>query len=169
MPEQTPARTRTVSWSDPMQSAQAARGMSGLEFMQAIAAGELPPPPIFSLMGGEISEVGEGRVVFALEPAEYHYNPIGTVHGGVISTICDSAMACAVQTRLPAGTLCTTLELKINFLRPLTIASGRVVCTGTVIHLGSRVATAECRLVDEAGKFYAHGTTTCMVLSEARP
>jgi uncharacterized protein (TIGR00369 family) len=162
------SRTRTISWADPMQSAMAARGMSGLAFLQAIAAGELPPPPIFALMGGEISEVAEGRVVFALEPAEYHYNPIGSVHGGVISTLCDSAMACAIQTRLPSGTLYTTLELKVNFLRPLSVTTGRVVCIGTVLHVGSRVATAECKLIDEAGKLYAHGTTTCMVLGEAR-
>jgi uncharacterized protein (TIGR00369 family) len=162
------SRTRTISWADPMQSAMAARGMSGLAFLQAIAAGELPPPPIFALMGGGISEVAEGRVVFTLDPAEYHYNPIGSVHGGVISTLCDSAMACAIQTRLPSGTLYTTLELKVNFLRPLSVTTGRVACIGTVLHIGSRVATAECKLIDEAGKLYAHGTTTCMVLGEAR-
>jgi uncharacterized protein (TIGR00369 family) len=162
------SRTRTISWADPMQSAMAARGMSGLAFLQAIATGELPPPPIFALMGGGISEVAEGRVVFTLDPAEYHYNPIGSVHGGVISTLCDSAMACAIQTRLPSGTLYTTLELKVNFLRPLSVTTGQVACIGTVLHVGSRVATAECKLIDEAGKLYAHGTTTCMVLGEAR-
>jgi uncharacterized protein (TIGR00369 family) len=108
--------------------------------------------------------VSEGRVVFSAEPAEYHYNPLGTVHGGIAATLLDSAMGCAVQSLLPAGTGYTTLEIKVNYLRPITSATGPVTCEGKIIHLGGRVATAEARLSDATGKLYAHGTTTCILL-----
>ncbi|MBC8075392.1 MAG: PaaI family thioesterase, partial [Chloroflexales bacterium] len=100
----------------------------------------------------------------AATPAEYHYNPIGSVHGGVAATLCDSAMACAIHTTLPAGVGYTTLELKVNFVRPITVQTGRVTCEGTLIHMGGRVATAEARLTDASGALYAHATTTCLVL-----
>jgi uncharacterized protein (TIGR00369 family) len=158
-------RTRTFSWEDPLRGAAAARTMAGIDYLRAIERGELPPPPIAVALGSEIVEISEGKVSFAMTPQEYHYNPIGTVHGGVITTLCDSAMGCAIHSRLPAGTGYTTLELKVNFLRPLTLASGRVLCTSTVIHLGGRVATAEAKVIDEVGKLYAHSTTTCMILT----
>ena len=101
--------------------------------------------------------------VFAVEPAEYHYNPIGVVHGGVAATLLDSAMGCAVHSALPAGAGYTSLEIKVNFVRPLTAETGRVRCEAKLIHLGGRTATAEGRVVDEAGKLYAHGTTTCLI------
>jgi uncharacterized protein (TIGR00369 family) len=116
-----------------------------------------------SLMNIAIGEIEEGRVVFTVEPAEYHYNPIGMVHGGLACTLCDSAMGCAVHTMLPAGVGYTTLELKVNFIRPLTRETGLVRCEGTVIHAGSRSATAEARLYDAAGTLYGHATTTCMI------
>lgn len=164
---ETAARERTFSWFDPMVGAAAARTMSGLEYLHAIGRGEVPPPPIMALLGIEAVEAQAGRVVFAVTPAEYHYNPIGVVHGGVASTLCDSAMACAVHSTLPAGVGYTTLELKINFVRPLTVQSGRVTCEGAVIHVGGRVATAEARVLDAAGTLYAHATTTCLVLRPA--
>ncbi len=91
-------------------------------------------------------------------------NPIGTVHGGLAATLLDSAMACAIHTMLPAGTSYTTLEIKVNYLRPMTRETGIVYCEGKVIHVGGRVATSEGRLTDAAGKLYAHGTTTCMIM-----
>lgn len=160
---QTESRTRTVSWKDPAAGVEAARELSGLEYLRAMLDGELPGPPIADLLGLEAVSVEEGRVVFAVEPAEYHYNPIGTVHGGLACTLVDSAMGCAVHTTLPAGTGYTTLELKINFLRQITARTGRVFCEGTIIHAGGRVATAEARLTDGAGKLYGHATTTCMI------
>lgn len=158
------SRTRTVTWEDPLAGAEAAQTMSGIEYLRAMARGTLPGPPIAALLGLEIVEVETGRVVFAVEPAEYHYNPIGTVHGGLACTIADSAMACAIHSTLPAGTAYTTLELKVNLVRPITRETGRVRCEGTTIHVGGRVATAEARLFDEGGKLYAHATTTCLVL-----
>ena len=157
-------RTRTFSWQDPMIGATAARTMSGLEYLRAMVRGELPGPPIMATLGIDGIEVEEGRVVFAVEPAEYHYNPIGVVHGGVASTLCDSAMACAVHSTLPSGVGYTTLELKVNFVRPLTRDTGRVTCEGRTIHVGGRVATAEAHIRDADGKLYAHATSTCMVM-----
>jgi uncharacterized protein (TIGR00369 family) len=140
--------------------------MSGLEYLRALARGELPAPPIAELMGFRAVEVEEGRVVFEAEPAEYHYNPIGTVHGGFACTLADSAMGCAVHSTLPAGAGYTTLELKVNLLRPITAGTGRLRCEGRTVHVGGRVATAEARLTDPEGTLYAHATTTCMVFRE---
>lgn len=156
-------RERTVSWEDPKTGANASRKMSGIEYLRAIMRGDLPAAPIGHLMGFEPVVVEEGRVIFAVEPAEYHYNPIGMVHGGLACTLADSAMGCAVHTMLPAGAGYTTLELKTNFLRVITVDTGRILCEGTIVHAGGRVATAEARVTDEADKLYAHATTTCMV------
>jgi uncharacterized protein (TIGR00369 family) len=162
------ARARTVTWEDPLIAAAGAREMSGLAFMQAIMRGDLPAPPIAVLLGFELVEAEEGRAVFGLTPAEYHYNPIGAVHGGLACTLLDSAMGCAVQSTLPAGTGYTTLELKVNLVRPLTQETGPLRCEGKVLHLGGRTATAESRLVDVQGTLYAHATTTCMIFRPPR-
>lgn len=156
-------RTRTITWADPRALAEAGRGLSGIEYLQRIVAGELPRPPISSLMDFGLTELGEGRAVFTVEPAEYHYNPIGVVHGGLAATLLDSAMGCAIHSMLPAGAGYTTLEIKVNFIRAMTAATGRVSCEANVIHVGGRTATAEGRIVDEEGKLYAHGTTTCII------
>jgi uncharacterized protein (TIGR00369 family) len=159
-----PERSRTFSWDDPIHTAKAARSLAGMELLLAMGRGELPMPPVMQTLGIESGSLLEhGRIEFGLTPAEFHYNPIGTVHGGVISTICDTAMACAIHSTLPAGAGYTTLELKVNFLRPVTVATGALRCEGRVIHVGGRVATAEAHLRDAAGSLYAHSTTTCMV------
>lgn len=157
-------RTRTITWEDPRALANAAAGLSGLEYLQKIVAGELPPPPIGLLMNFRIGELSEGRAVFLVEPAEYHFNPIGVVHGGLAATLLDSAMGCAVHSTLPAGAGYTTLEIKVNFIRPMSEKTGEVRCEANIIHVGGRTATAEGRVVDQAGKLYAHGTTTCLIL-----
>lgn len=159
-------RQHTISWEDPSAGVNAGREMSGVEYLRAMFEGRLPMPPISSIMNMRGVEVDEGRVVFAAEPAEYHYNPIGTVHGGFASTLLDSAMACSVHSMLPVGTGYTTLELKVNLVRPLTLQTGTVYCEGKVLHAGGRVATAEGRLTDANGKLYAHGTTTCMIIRQ---
>ena len=157
-------RTRTFTWEDPTISAKKGRTMSGLDYLRALQAGELPPPPIAILMNMNISVVEEGRVVFTAEPAEYHYNPIGTVHGGFAATLLDSALGCVVQTMLPVGVGYTTLELKVNYLRPMTSNTGTVYSEGKIIYSGGRIATAEGRITDASGKLYAHATTTCIIL-----
>jgi uncharacterized protein (TIGR00369 family) len=154
---------RAYSWHDPFESLRRAEGLSGLELLQLIATGELPPAPIAETLGFGGIEVEEGRVTFEVEPAVFHYNPIGVVHGGLALTLLDSAMGCAVHSTLPAGGAYTTLELKANFVRPITCSTGLVRCTGEVVHPGRTVATAEGRVVDAAGKLYAHGTSTLLV------
>lgn len=157
-------RTITISWEDPRKLGEAARGLTGMEFLQKIVTGELPPPPIAALMNFELVELTEGHAIFAVEPKEYHYNPIGVVHGGLAATLLDSAMGCAVHSTLPAGAGYTTLEIKVNFVRPITADTGRVVAEAKLIHRGGRTATAEGRVIDAAGKLYAHATTTCLIL-----
>jgi uncharacterized protein (TIGR00369 family) len=157
-------RTRTIAWEDPVASFGRAAGLTGIEYLRAIASGEIPPPPIAVTMGFAIAEIEEGRVVFAAAPAEYHYNPIGLVHGGMAATLLDSAMGCAVQSILPAGVGWTTLELKVSFIRPMSRDTGEVRAIGTLLHPGRQVATAEGRIEDGRGKLLAHATSTCLVL-----
>lgn len=140
------------------------RSMSGLEFLAAIRDGRLPQPAIADLLGFALIEVEHGRALFAGRPARQHYNPIGTVHGGYAATLLDSCMACAVQSTLPKGSGYTTLEFKINLVRPITADTGLVRAEGLVLTSGRRVGTAEGRLVDAAGKLLAHGTTTCLIM-----
>jgi uncharacterized protein (TIGR00369 family) len=163
MSESKETRTRTIVWEDPRALAEAGRKLSGLEYLQKIVDGELPRPPIGALMNFAITELSEGRAVFTVEPAEYHYNPIGVVHGGLAATLLDSAMGCAVHSMLPAGAGYTTLEIKVNYVRAITAETGTVRCEAEVIYVGGRTATAEGRVVDSSGKLYAHGTTTCII------
>jgi len=137
--------------------------MAGIDLLRGIASGAFAAPPIFHTLGFSGVSVDPGRVVFELTPAEFHYNPIGTVHGGVAATICDSACACAVHSMLPAGTSYTSQDLSIKFLRPVTASTGMLRCEGTVIHLGSRTALAQASLTDGQGKRYAHATSTCLI------
>lgn len=161
---ETDTRTRTVTWQDPMIGAAAALGMSGLEYLRAIGAGQIPPPPIALLLGMEAPAVEHGRATFALQPAEHLYNPIGSVHGGVLATLLDSALGCAVHSTLPAGVGYTSVDLNVTFLRPVTRETGRLRCEAEVIHAGRSIATARAEIVNEAGKRFATGTTTCMIL-----
>ncbi len=147
-----------------MESVEAARGRSGLELLRLMVERRLPPPPIALTLGFALVEVEDGRAVFVSDPGEHLYNPIGSVHGGFAMALLDSAMGCAIHTRLAAGEGYTTVEVKTNFIRPITVETGRVRCEGTVIHRGATIATAEGRLVAESsGKLLAHGTTTCLI------
>jgi len=158
-------RSRVVTWDDPIASLEVARGMGGIDVLRAIEGGQLPPPPVAQLIGLEVDQVSEGLVTFAFEPAEFHYNPLGTVHGGILTTVLDSAMGCAVHSRLRAGLSYTTLEVKVSFLRPVRVTTGRIRGEGKVVHLGGRIATAEAHLVDRDGELYAHATSTCLISS----
>ena len=157
--------TRSVltEWEDPDITAQAGREMAGIDFLRAMRDGRVPRPPVAALIGTELTEVDAGRVVMRLVPAEQHYNPLGTVHGGVIATLLDSVMGCAVQTMLEKGRGYTTLEIKVNYVRALTHAAGVVSGEGRVVHAGRRSAVAEARLTDGAGRLYATASTTCLV------
>jgi uncharacterized protein (TIGR00369 family) len=158
-------RTRSFSWQDPAATAAAAIELPGLAVMQAIIDGTLPPPPIARLLDFEVLEVEDGRAVFAMEPAEWMYNPIGSVHGGIAATILDSCMGCAVHTTLEAGVGYTTTDLQVRYLRAMSDTTGRVLAEGRVIHRGKRTATAEGRLfVESDERLLAHGTTGCVIL-----
>lgn len=156
-------RTRTFTWDDPLEMAATIAELSGLERMRQVIAGRIPAPPIARLMNIRLVEADEGLAVFEGVPEEYHYNPIGMVHGGFAATVLDSAMGCAVHTTLPAGVGYTTLELKLNFLKPLKSTTGLVRGIGTVIHAGRSTALAEGRLVSADGTLFAHATTTCLI------
>ncbi|MYS22946.1 MULTISPECIES: PaaI family thioesterase [unclassified Streptomyces] len=140
-------------------------GRSGLEFLRAMADGAIPVPPILLTLGMRLESVGDGEAVFALEPAEFHYNPIGSVHGGVYATLLDSAAGCAVQTRLPAGTGYTSLDLSVKFLGAIRVGSGTVRCTGRVVHLGRRTALAEARIESADGRLLATATSSCLLIT----
>ena len=139
------------------------RKLSGLEYMRQVLTGEVPPSGMGQLMNFKLVEVSEGRAVFTIQPDERHYNGLGIAHGGLAATLLDSATGCAINTMMPAGKIFTTLEMKINFVRPMTRDTGEVRCEANVIHVGGRTATAEGRIVDRDGKLYAHGTATCML------
>jgi uncharacterized protein (TIGR00369 family) len=160
-------RSITVSWDDPMAAYAAGKGLSGLHYMQKLIAGEIAVPPIMRLIGYALLEVGEGRAVFGVMPAEQHYNPIGVVHGGIAMTLLDSAMGCAVHTLLPSGMGYTTLEAKTNLVRAITRETGALRATGKVIHQGRSTATAEARLEDATGRLYAHASATCILIGTA--
>jgi 3-hydroxyacyl-CoA dehydrogenase len=137
--------------------------LSGLEYMRQMMAGELTPSGMAQLMDFKLVEVSEGRAVFAVKPDERHYNGLGIAHGGLAATLLDSALGCAINTMMPTGKIFTTLEMKINYVRPIRRETGEMRCEASVIHIGGRVATAEGRIVDASGKLYAHGTATCML------
>jgi uncharacterized protein (TIGR00369 family) len=163
-PEAT--RTRLITWQDPLESMAAGAGMSGLAYMQAIAAGEIPPPPIAVTLNFAIVEVEHGRAVFEGEPGEEHYNPIGVVHGGYAATLLDSALGCAVHSTLEPGVAYTTLSLETKFVRAITRDNARIRAEADVVHRGRRQATAEARLTDTgSGKLLAHATTTCLIIA----
>ena len=140
----------------------------GLGFLKAIIAGTVPDPPISEVLNFHLAEAEAGRVVFEGSPEQRFYNPIGSVHGGIAATLLDSALGCAIFTTLTKGESWTTLELKINFVRPMTATTGPVRAEGRVIHRGRSVATSEGDLKDRAGKLYAHATTTCMIFPAKR-
>ncbi len=136
---------------------------SGLDFLRRIADGTVPQPPIAATLGFRLSEAAPGLAVFTMTPDFRHYNPIGTVHGGMASTLLDSCMSCAVQTHLAKGQGYTTLELKVNLVRPITAATGPIRAEGRSLHVGRRSGTAEGKILDAKGTLLAHGTTTCLI------
>jgi len=159
-------RTRTIHWQDPAEGAQKALNMSGLDYLQAMTDGAIPLPPVLHTL--DISPVSfeKGQAIFVFQPQEFHYNPIGSVHGGVITAILDSAMGCTLQSTLEAGTMYTTLELKVNFLKAVTLKAGKLQAVGKIIYTGRSTALVEAQLIDTAGVVYAHAVSTCMLLKK---
>ena len=162
-------RPLTATWQHPLGGARDGARLAGRDYLQSMIDGRLPRAAIASLLGFDLVEVGEGFAAFECQPGERHYNPNGTVHGGLACTLLDSAMGCSIHSTLPAGMAYTTLELKVNLVRPITGGTGRLRCEARLIHAGRRIATAEGKLIDPTGKLYAHGTTTCMIFPVSEP
>jgi uncharacterized protein (TIGR00369 family) len=157
-------RSRVVSWYDPAAIVALGGGMSGLEFMRALAAGVIPAPPMAALLRMWPVEVEAGRVVFACTPDESVYNPIGVVHGGLVCTLADSAAGCAVHTTLGAGVGYTSIGITVTYLRPVTTGSGTLTATGVVVKPGRRVATATVEVADGSGRLVATASSSCLVI-----
>ena len=157
-------RKRTIFWADPETNKRAAvASLSGLDYLRAIKDGRISPAPVAMLVGYRISDVVRGRAVVELEPEEYLYNPFATVHGGIVTTLLDTAMASAVLSMLAKGMSCSTIEIKSNFVRPITAGTGTLRCEARPVHLGKPMATAEGRLKDKRGELYAHGISTLSI------
>ncbi|MFI1360139.1 PaaI family thioesterase [Streptomyces sp. NPDC020898] len=156
-------RTRTYQWDDPAILAEAAGRMAGIDFLRELKAGQLPGPPINYTLDFTLDEVEPGRAVFSLTPGEEHYNPIGSVHGGIFATLLDSAAGCAVQSTLPQGVAYTSLDLSVKFLRRITVETGTVRAIGTLVNKGRQTALAQAQLVDATGRLLAHATSSCML------
>ncbi len=155
--------TQAIDEELPPERTEVRRIMSGLEYMRQLLTGELQPSGMVQLLGLKLVEVSEGRAVFTVQPDERHYNGLGIAHGGLAATLLDSALGYAINAMMPAGKVFTTLEMKINYVRPLRRESGEVRCEANVIHVGGRVATAEGKIMGVDGKLYAHGTATCIL------
>ena len=164
LPTNEGVRTRTVTWTDPARARFQLRNLDGLARLQAMKSGAADPPPAVALLGLQLDAVEKGATVFSVVADESHENPMGTMHGGVVATLVDTAMGCAVSSTLPAGDAFTTLELSTNYVRPITSATGRIRAEARVVHRGGRVATTEAHVYDEAGTLYAHASSTCMIM-----
>ena len=145
---------------------EVALAMSGVDFLAALRDGSLPPPPFSETTNIRPTEIEPGRITFEGTPAEQFYNPMGTVHGGWLATLLDTAMACAIQSMLPPGQTYTTLELKTNFVRPVFASTGTLRCEGVLLSFGGRIATSEGKIFDREGNLVAHGTETCLIMGQ---
>jgi uncharacterized protein (TIGR00369 family) len=161
-------RSRTVTWTDPARVRFRLRGLDGLARLEAIRRGDAPPPPAAALLGFALDELERGRTVFSVVAEELHENPMGTMHGGIVATLVDTAMGCAVSSTLPVDAGFTTLELSTNFVRAITQSTGRVYAEGRVVHGGGRIVTTEARVFDDTGTLYAHAKSTCLVTRGTR-
>lgn len=156
-------RRKIICWDDPKASARDAALITGLDYLKAIKAGRINPPPVAMLVGYQICEIDKGYALYTLDPHEYHYNPFAMVHGGIITTVLDTAMVAAVLSTLGRGESCSTAELKVNFIRPVTGRTGILRCEARPIHVGKHLATTEGELKDREDNLYAHAVGTCFI------
>jgi uncharacterized protein (TIGR00369 family) len=160
-------RSKEVSWYDPATLADEAAKLSGRDFLQGIVDGRLPPPPIAELLGMRLVSVGDGEALFACEPDEAVYNPIGTVHGGWLCTLLDSAAGCAIHSTLPAGVGYSSTEIKVSFLKALRADAGVIEVTGRVLRVGRRIGFAEAHARNLSGDVVGHATASAAILGNA--
>lgn len=161
---QTATRTRTYDWKAPITSWDNRRELDGKAYLQTILDGENVSSPMVQTMGIQLTELGDGYAVYTVDPAEYHYNPIGVVHGGLAATMFDTALASAIITKLPVGQVCATVDLHVHLLRALTVNTGKVRCEATAVHVGRMMGTAEGKIIGDDGKVYGHATASCVVM-----
>ncbi len=169
MAEQAKTRKRTIEWEDQTGVAREARRLSGAAFFDAMRRGKIPKPPFTQLIGIDLFDAGQGMFQMSLSPDECHYNPMGCVHGGILATLLDSVMSGAVHTVLPAGRAYLTIEMKVNFLRPVFDRSGEIMAEGKVVSAGRQIATAEGRIIDSRGEVCATGSATCLIFDSKIP
>ncbi|WAJ44997.1 PaaI family thioesterase [Mycobacterium sp. Aquia_216] len=162
------AQSRLITWRDPMTTQATVASMSGLSYWQAVADGHLPPPPIGELVQMRVVAVENGRITFSCTPDASMYNPLGMVHGGAVCTLLDTVAACALHTTLPQGVAYTSVEIKVNYLKAVTVDSGPLTAVGSVIKAGSRIGFAEGQVTDAAGKLVATASTTLLVFELRR-
>ena len=156
-----------VDWNDPTAPLAIVQTMRGVDYLRAIASGAVPPPPIAKLLGMDVEAVDEGTVTFGLLPHESHYNPIGVVHGGIVCTMLDTVLGCAVHSTLEPGWGYTSIDLNVTYLRPITLATGRITATGTVVKGGRRVSFASGEVRDASGNVLATGTSSLLMMPPA--
>ncbi|RKR76071.1 PaaI family thioesterase [Frondihabitans australicus] len=157
-------RTRSYSWPDPLSIAATAPTTSGLEFLRRLVSGDVPQAPVSATLDFALVAADLGTATVEANPAEYAYNAIGTVHGGVIATWADTAIGYAIQSHLPAGSGITTLDLQVRYLRAVRADTGTVTIVATTEHVGRRTGTARATVTDAAGKLLATATSTCLVV-----
>lgn len=159
-------RNKIITWDDPKSCTRDAANITGLDYLKSIKNGNLNPPPVAMLVGYKIIDVAYGHAIYELNPEEYHYNPFSSVHGGIISTLLDTAMTASVLSTLQKGIICSTIEIKVNFTRPVTSGTGRLRCEAKPLHVGKRIATVEGKIKGNDGRLYAHGTSTCSLFKK---
>jgi uncharacterized protein (TIGR00369 family) len=163
------AQSRLVTWNDPITTQTTSASMPGLPYWRAVADGHLPPPPISELLRMRVVEVDDGRVTFDFTPDASMYNPLGMVHGGAVCTLLDTVCGCALHTMLPAGVSYTSVEIKVNYLKAVTVDSGTLSAVGTVVKAGSRIGFAEAKVTDASGKLVATATSTLLIFELRNP
>ena len=156
-------RSKVVSWHDPAPTAAAGLSLPGIDYLRAMTEGTLPPPPISGLTEFTMVQADPGRVVFTCRPDESAYNPIGSIHGGLICTLLDSVLGCALHSTLAQGKGYTSIEIKVNYLKAVRLSSGPLTATGTVVKAGSRVGFTEGVVTDAAGAVVATASSTLLV------
>ncbi|HEY3189528.1 MAG TPA: PaaI family thioesterase [Solirubrobacteraceae bacterium] len=157
-------RTKTVTWHDPAAAAAQAAGLTGRELLQGIVDGRLPPPPMANLVGARLVSVGDGEALFRCTPDGSAYNPLGMVHGGLLCTLLDFAVGCAVHSRLPAGVGFSSIEIKVSFLKSIRAGVGEIEVHGQALRVGQRVAFAEAHARNGDGELVGHATSSIALL-----
>ncbi|WAC91917.1 PaaI family thioesterase [Mycobacterium sp. Aquia_213] len=161
-------QSRTITWRDPMTTQATVASMSGLSYWQAVADGRLPPPPIGELVQMRVVAVENGAITFSCTPDASMYNPLGLVHGGALCTLLDTVAACALHTTLPQGVGYTSVEIKVNYLKAVTLDSGPLTAVGSVVKAGSRIGFAEGEVTDASGSVVATASTTLLIFELRR-